>query len=129
MSKKYLHLNLNGLTSGEKRIVLGYGECLRRTGDLMGVIGEHFITAKMDEEGKVKDSKLVEEVKLPLDELKVDPFMAMEYDIKTNLTPEPFWDMDGFAATDMLEGLCNGTRCSLNTNNLPKGIAVIEVEE
>ena len=128
MSKKYLEIDLTELSGGSLRQAIYFADCIRGSGPLVGVVGDHLIRAPRSYHESFKGSCLVEKIAIPLDEVKADPFSAMRYDIKTNLTPSPFWDMDGFAATDMLEGLCNGSKCQIDFNALPTGVRIVDEE-
>ena len=76
-----------------------------------------------------KGIRKVEEITIPLEDVKVNAWNAIECEIETNLTPTPVYDLDGWGVSDLLERLFNDAECKLSTSSLRTGVTLFDIEE
>jgi hypothetical protein len=126
MSKKTLRINLEGLEGGHRNQALWFADCIRGSGNLIGIFGSMIIRAPKSYSESFRGNCMVELLDIPLDDVKVNGWSALGIEIKTDIMKRPAYEMDNFEMTDIMERLFNDDSCKLDTSYLPTGVTLIE---
>ena len=129
MSVKNLRINLEGLEGGVRNQALFLADCLRGSGNLVGVSDKMLVKLPNSYMASFRGNCLVECVDIPLDDVKVNGWSIMGCEFKTNLTPVAVYEMDNGQVCELLEELLNDEECRLDYGTLPMGFEVVDVEE